>query len=400
MCEFEGGVKAHVLEDNDRSESALEFGVPGLSFEGQLKSGSLIVFIESGDRLTLPGVIVGSSSMFLRLEFPFQGFPGSNSGTKSFKALYASGIEGWIAADKEFGISFNSLCFWIFEAEIEFTVTSEGQPLESSAPGKPVQLFISFRVRIELFCLGSGPGARLNSFGIILFTLILLSSLVKEGFQVVWKRDNDWELISLSLDITRELSGGELLKKSLLEVCCECIGAEGLALRPTLTALGVCGPICWLWCCSFRNIACCAAIWFWRLRIRCFVWVICTLIDDWRAGTAAAFVAPVLLKCWFAEICNWCKTFICCNNWYNNWSVGGAKGWFKICNNTHKLLRNTSPINTIAHTCALRCPACTASWICCTRTRSWAALGRELDCALPPIRFPGFDPKALWTWLA
>lgn len=95
MCELEGGVKAQVLEDNDNKElsAALELGVPGLSLDGQLNSGSLIVFMESGERLTLPGVMVGSSSMFLRLELPFHGLPGSNSGTRSFK-LYASGIEG------------------------------------------------------------------------------------------------------------------------------------------------------------------------------------------------------------------------------------------------------------------------------------------------------------------
>ncbi|CAK9253972.1 unnamed protein product [Sphagnum jensenii] len=79
MCEFDGGVKAHVLEesDSDANESAVEMGVPGLNLVGQLNSiGSLIVFIDNGERLTLPGVMVGSSSILFKTGISFPGaFP-------------------------------------------------------------------------------------------------------------------------------------------------------------------------------------------------------------------------------------------------------------------------------------------------------------------------------------
>lgn len=47
-------------------------------------SESLMVAIESGERTTDPGVMLGSSSMLL-IWLPFHGLPGSNSGTRSVR---------------------------------------------------------------------------------------------------------------------------------------------------------------------------------------------------------------------------------------------------------------------------------------------------------------------------
>ena len=73
------GVKDHVLLEVRESEGKESLAVDsvGLPFDQLLN----ILLTERGDRFTLPGVTVGSSSMLLSWLEPFHGLPGSNSGT-------------------------------------------------------------------------------------------------------------------------------------------------------------------------------------------------------------------------------------------------------------------------------------------------------------------------------
>lgn len=81
------GVKAHVLDVREAREAASDplSGPELLCFHPEKISESLIVLRESGERTTLPGVRCGSSSALFIDEVPFQGFPGSNSATKSLR---------------------------------------------------------------------------------------------------------------------------------------------------------------------------------------------------------------------------------------------------------------------------------------------------------------------------
>lgn len=74
------GLNVQVLEVRLPVVSLVD--IAGLVLEFQNISVSLIVFTESGDRVMLPGVMCGSSSTFFIWD-PFQGLPGSNSGTRS-----------------------------------------------------------------------------------------------------------------------------------------------------------------------------------------------------------------------------------------------------------------------------------------------------------------------------
>lgn len=230
--------KAHVLEQSERDVSgsaalAVVGASVGLTFEFQLLN---IVLTESGERFTLPGVTCGSSSMLFICEDPFHGLPGSNSGTRSAK--YDDVGAEW---------------------ELDWDVS-----LNMSAPSdqwdRPVSSFtpdhVSGRVLPEE---DPPPGARLNTSP---------SSFSNEGsFQVVLKRDwfcdCCWSFRLRSRNSGTGFTTSELRKKSS--------GA----------AAGTC------WC--FINSACCTAIWFWQLLIRCFVCVICTCKWDWKEAVAPGF---------------------------------------------------------------------------------------------------------------